>query len=518
MAPKLAQQHVSHQVAISSGKKEVTDPDMAGPGKMQLFTYYKPSLVGGTYWIDTCQSISAINAESLKEEKKSVFNHRKRPETAPDDLEFHKRLPQPFEVVAPQFSIPLDAITTHYPPDGHQDEGRVLPHIVFNDPHLPWERTVGTTDPFSDFTTLEPIVGSGGQPKMEGRESVPWLAVVTFDPEELLPTAADLNTLGIPVPQAHVGADGMLSTVPPSGAYPMTVAQYLNIKPNFRIDYSSDAQFVKLQASQEPMKAIFPTKDTFRKLFSNLEELGHLKSFAHVRNVNTTGMPDAGVDEQGLFSVIVSRRTGPVATKAADPNAKPQWLPLAGPKTQMVHLISIEHFDTTIGIDGDAAERIGLVSLFSWTYTALPPNPVNFMDSMIDLGAHTQFLTPDKAILDQISSTSAKVASSPKLVKRLQHGYVFTRWRTQSGEESVAWNRGPLVPVPVTSPPDATGAGMPHWPGSSNYGTDYQILDTDLGVMDVSTWIPRKVSLVAGRLTLSRLLISMAAWQDTCYW
>lgn len=47
-------------------------------------------------------------------------------------------LRQKFQVQAPQFSIDPKLVNTFYPPAGHQDEGRILPHIVFNDPHVPW--------------------------------------------------------------------------------------------------------------------------------------------------------------------------------------------------------------------------------------------------------------------------------------------------------------------------------------------------------------------------------------------
>lgn len=45
--------------------------------------------------------------------------------------------PQDFEVIAPQFSLPANSVHSHYPPDGHQDEARVLPHVIFNDPVSP---------------------------------------------------------------------------------------------------------------------------------------------------------------------------------------------------------------------------------------------------------------------------------------------------------------------------------------------------------------------------------------------
>jgi hypothetical protein len=468
---KLAHQHVVRRLAVES-ETDPTDPALVGQGMMKLYSFYEPSLVGADYWIDSFQKISVITDPKQPAQTKSVFNYSSLP-TPPADPTNTVRQMQTFEVVAPQFSIPLDDIDTHYPPDGHQDEGRVLPHIVFNDPHLPWERYPGKAAPF---------IG----PSTDKRESVPWLAVIVFDPEDLLLSAAEITALGIPtVPilSPDPTATASPTKVPPGGAYPMSVQQYLSMNRFCRVAYEVDSDWGvdangnplpdSIQVFQEGMTAIFPTKEMFKTLFGTKDLLEQNKSLAHVRNINTTGMPDAGVEETGLFSIIISRRTGPIN--------------LSAPKTQMAHLISIEHFDSTLDRiastdpndkDTSGIDRIGLVSLFSWTYTALPPNPVNFLDSMIAIGNSTQFLKPDQSIVDNVRKVSTKLAN------RLDSGYTFSRWRAQTGEETASFNRGPLVPAPVTSP--TTDKTKTAWPGTSNFGTDYQILDKDLGVMDLS--------------------------------
>jgi len=478
MASKLAHQHVARLLATDAqgAQGESTDPALVGQGMMKLYSFYEPSLVGGDYWIDAFQSISVTGVDN-KIQSKNVINYNSSdlPKPLPDPLpdpSTRVRQMQRFEVVQPQFSIPLEDITTHYPPDGHQDEGRVLPHVVLSDPHLPWERYPGREPPFNG-------------PQSNNRESAPWLAVVVFDPEELLLAADEITTLGIPT-MPIISVDGTAASptkVPPSGAYAMSVQEYLKIDRFSRVDYDDDPLFAEeLQTSQEATKVIFPTKDLFAQLFGTKDKsyMAQYTGLAHVRNINTTGMPDAGVEETGLFSLVVSRRTGP-------PN-------LTTPKTQMAHLISIEHFDDTIARTDNSTptsktNRIGLVSLFSWTYTALPPNPVNFLDSMINIGNTTQLMKPDQGIIDGLTTANPP---KPKLIKRLDSGYIFSRWRVQTGEETVAFNRGPLVPAPVTSP--TTDNSKIKWPGSSNYGTDYQILDTDLGVMDVSKSITSSAS------------------------
>jgi hypothetical protein len=371
---------------------------------------------------------------------------------------------------------------------------------VLSDPHLPWERYPGTlkVDPDKPSPFHGPLPGP-----LTGilRESVPWIAVIVFDPEELLLGQDDITSLGFPT-MPIIAVDGAAPSqikVPPSGAYPMTVSDYLKIDRLSRVEYEADPLFADkldpLTSSQEATKVIFPKKSLFKQLFPDLSTLETHKGLAHVRNINTTGMPDAGVEETGLFSLVISRRTGPVN--------------LTVPKTQMAHLISIEHFDSTITrTDTSTSTRIGLVSLFSWTYTALPPNPINFLDSMIAIGNSTQLIKPDQSILTSLTNAKA----STKLTNRLDQGYIFSRWRAQTGEETVAFNRGPLVPAPVTSPVNDTSKST--WPGSSNYGTDYQILDTDLGVMDISR---PSLPLLDTKLTNARLLICLATWKDACH-
>jgi hypothetical protein len=154
---------------------------------------------------------------------------------------------------------------------------------------------------------------------------VPWVAVLVFDPEELkllpeeiagLPIQQTL-TEGAPAMPVSLGAEQ--KTTPTSGAYPMNVAQFLTyFAPPDRANYekmkafpASAKEFARLLKSQESTSIIFPKRKLITDIFGatggNLEQHKHL---AHVRRVNTMGMPDAGTNEVGTFSVIVSHRTG----------------------------------------------------------------------------------------------------------------------------------------------------------------------------------------------------------------
>lgn len=150
MATSLPLQNIARLV-------EPTDPPLVGPGQMRLYNYYAPGLKAGDYEIEAEQLITA-QSDKWGTETLRVYN---RAVQTPDP---QVSKPQVFEVVAPQFNLDPKLINSYYPPDGHQDEGRILPHIVLNDPHLPWERAAGNS--FPDIV-------SSNQDKP--RNMVPWV-------------------------------------------------------------------------------------------------------------------------------------------------------------------------------------------------------------------------------------------------------------------------------------------------------------------------------------------------------
>ena len=81
--------------------------------------------------------------------------------------------------------------------------------------------------------------------------------------------------------------------------------------------------------------------------------------------------------------------------------------------------------------------------------------------------------------LDALSSAS-EVPVNVRLAKRLEDGYALQRYLLQTGEETVAFYRGPLTPNYVPTIDEAW------WPLQSNFSTDYQVLDTALGIMDIT--------------------------------
>jgi hypothetical protein len=165
------------------------------------------------------------------------------------------------------------------------------------------------------------------------RQQVPWLAVIGFDPlEELGLTPDELKSLpyreqksptgpAVPLPQKiPKSLDPATTKPPPTGAYSMTVAQYLNLftspdRPKYEVRPREFDPIIGGQdsTSKEVMNVIFPRKSLIRQLFgSKGENIEQHKFLAHARKINTQGMPDIDPadQEQGLFSVVFSHRTG----------------------------------------------------------------------------------------------------------------------------------------------------------------------------------------------------------------
>lgn len=84
--------------------------------------------------------------------------------------------------------------------------------------------------------------------------------------------------------------------------------------------------------------------------------------------------------------------------------------------------------------------------------------------------------------LTEMDPSSVKAQASQVLLDRLQMGYSFTRWRPETGEETAALNRGPLVPQQVQQMSPTTS----DLPDCSNTSKEFQILDQKTGLIDLS--------------------------------
>lgn len=264
-------------------------------------------------------------------------------------------------------------------------------------------------------------------------------AVIVFDPSELSITPADAKNLGL------VANDGSVVIksydplkLPTTGAFPMKVQEYF-ASITSRVKYEAvfadptNPDWLKMQASTEVTNVIFPTKARFSQLFGASNDttcsvLQQFKYLSHVRHINTMGFPDAGVEEEGYFSITISATMGDIKTKV--------------PKTQIAHLVSLEHLDATMidsnhGILSTSSDRIGLISLFSWTYTVIPEGP-SFVSEMENLRDTAQYLQPPLPLLQSLSQNASTQkdsnvkAASDYLLERKCSSWLVAFWLTSS--------------------------------------------------------------------------------------
>ncbi|KAJ9633786.1 hypothetical protein H2199_009233 [Coniosporium tulheliwenetii] len=463
--------HRRRNLAATPGEPGESDEvKLVAPGFMRLYSFYAPSLAAGPYSISASQVITPSNQGS-------------KTKSTP---------PQKFNVVAPQFTIPSDDVHSVYPPPGGEAMANTLPHIVFNDPHLPWERDLPPGNP---TPANKPSAGPS-QPEPDTSKA-PWLAVILFSQDELLHDASLVNSI---LPPPDPGTEHKQSE---TLSVPLSVAQLLATKRTY-VPFSQAAVGVNVSTRTE---AIFIKPDLFTALIcsqystsSSKEvfnppltptpaDLSRYQYLAHVRNVNTTHCLDAGVEDTGIYSAIFSHRTGPIGFKTTQNVA--------------VHLVSLEGWQKTTIPLTPKPEYVGLISLFSWTYRVLPDKAANFADLMKALGSpppkgefkgDDRLLRAPQALREMLNDTDASGKLIENMKARLLEGYSLVRYRTQTGETTVAYTRSPLTPVPV--PPGSVQAGQ------SNFGTDFQLLDPTLGIMDITystAWQLGKTLAIADR-------------------
>jgi hypothetical protein len=344
---------------------------------------------------------------------------------------------QDFRVVLPQYSIPHDAVESTYPPPGEGVEARTLPHVVFKDPHLPWYRGAN---------------GAGDDKDM--RNKVPWVALLSFTQDELLLE---------PWEKAQIFELGKKEETVQSETFSvkMTVRDLQslgNCVPIKTPENQDDPVY------EESTEVIFIKPDLFSKLFveSDKVNIRPFKYLSHVKKVGLEGMVSAVNGEVGTYGVTICHRAGVI-----DPER---------PTPIICHLVSIEFVQALSPVNSN---RIALTSLHSWTYNSFPKGAFNAFQTLKSLGEKT-FREVLRPVDVTKSDNPADAVLEEAITKRRQDGYSIVRHRTITGEETAAIFRGPMTPNFVESPL-RKGFLM-----SSNFGTDLQILDPDLSLMDIS--------------------------------
>ncbi|CAG7561961.1 unnamed protein product [Fusarium equiseti] len=133
------------------------------------------------------------------------------------------------------------------------------------------------------------------------------------------------------------------------------------------------------------------------------------------------------------LSVIVSHRLGPTNVVAPTPG--------------LVHLVSLQGIDETNFDEIAGKKYVLMTSLFSWTYTALPPGAPDVVSMLPYLGREGKCLTVLRT--DMVNDPKTKDAPSKptveEMVTRRQHdGYNLVHHRVITGEQTAAMYRAAL--------------------------------------------------------------------------
>ncbi|CAO2658404.1 Nn.00g061270.m01.CDS01 [Neocucurbitaria sp. VM-36] len=417
-------------------------PAPLAPGEQQLFSFYKPSLAAGEYTINVSQDVQSpaqppnrshgqINAQALKPQ----------PSTS-----------QSFRVSAPQFALPDNAVQSSYPPDGYGAPVETLPHLVLNDPHLPWER-VGSSKVTQDIT--------------DQRNSVPWLALLVFSQNELVLSDQELGDMfgqsaSVEKPTKQTATFQVAIQASELRKAPGVVFPVANHNDPETEDAMLNAIFLEPALFNELVRTY--GADGKPVGTQKQADITRYKYLAHVRNINTMGMPNVGTEEVGLFSVVLSHRTGP--------------LNLTAPTPVSVHLVSLEDIENMPAYPVPEGQRVALPSLYSWSYNCLPPDAPNLRSKLRHLGDGLNMLRVPNRVLDTLAK--AGDAYKKKVAARMSDGYTLTRYRLQSGEVSAALLRGAFTPANIPHPLSERFQSL------SLAGSDLEILDPSVGLMDIT--------------------------------
>ncbi|VUC25606.1 unnamed protein product [Clonostachys rosea] len=433
-----------------------TSPALA-PGEARISSYYLPSLPAGEYSLAIDQTITTPTKDAPK---KAVPATRK------------------IEVLAPAWALSAagngDSETTNaseeeaavvlsvFPASGQVAPSfRTLPHMVLRDAQIPWVRTVSKQT--SDLNN-----------------SIPWFALIVFSADELEVEEDDRKDY---FSAANASINGTLG-------WDITVDLLEKVNDPKLANFipkplPPDVQ-AKTRTSLIPVKA-----DVFAKLFPpnpkinpSAFDVSPYRFMSHVRTVATEGTLSAGIVADNdhdpklagtqTVSVIVSPRLGPTNVKVPTP--------------VLAHLVSLQGIDGRDPSSIKDKKHVLMTSLFSWTYTALPPGAPDVVSMLQYLGSEGKGLTvlrtdmvDDAATEEEKPPAEKKPSMMEEMITRRQNdGYNLVRHRVITGEQTAAMYRGPLTPTRVPYPLHNKISFQ------SNFGTDLQILDTNLGLMDIS--------------------------------
>jgi hypothetical protein len=306
---------------------------------LTFYDNYVPSLKAGEYEISVSQTLTVDTAKT----EQSGGNTGIPPHPDPIDP-----VAQTFLVNGPRFVIPQADIQRVFPPrHGAGRYHEYLPMIVLNKRALLWERQLTFPDSLH----------------IQDPYKYPWMALLVFTDDEL------------PGPRrAHV---------PPGGQQNPTRSTSLPLNeivadqtPGPPADVQGPS--IRLEDDEDPAKIHANVIDVPAETFVNLvPSLADLCFLSHVREVSTDDKEPQNLKHEGWYSVVIANRFA-----AAPPKNS------TGALTNVVHLVSLEGFESLLGMDAPVKptkDFVRMISLASWTYTCLQDLSENFKQLMLDL-------------------------------------------------------------------------------------------------------------------------------------
>jgi hypothetical protein len=346
-------------------------------GTIQLYDRYVPGLAAGAYQLTVTQAITGL-----------------------DTGNYLGPYAQAFTVTGPRFALdPTDLGEVYPPADSNGVYGSILPSVVLNRRTLPWERAIAA-DP-----------------------TIPWLALLAFQPGEVVPDPA---------------TGQLLST--------STVAQFLTASPGVLVPAIAPASLAADVLASTVTSVVVPLP-TFTALAPSLTEAALL---AHARQTDTADQADSAAVSDGWYTVVIGNRF-PDSTVAADGSGS----------STLACLVSLEGLTACLPgasggpVTGTGSQSVRLAVLASWSFVC------NAADqSFAGLTAYLAGAAggDPTALLPRIPVPAGTPASAA--VTRLAEGYAPLAYHVASGEDTFAWYRGPLaavVPQPMPAPADGTG-------------------------------------------------------------
>ena len=303
-----------------------------------------------------------------------------------------------FAVKGPRFTLPQDACSTVFPPDGSRGEfSDCVPHVVLTNRSLPWTRA---SSPQED----------------------PWLALLLFD-------EADAS------PLPHVVTRPIAELVTPKE---LDVASYGDAGHTAGQEF----QFDDWEPRDTPCQTIDVPVATFRDIAPALAELQWL---THVRRVSPDAKAGTRAPDTLDYAVVFGNRR-PI------PNTR-----CTAHLVSLEHMGGFLPTDnyTKVAVarrDGGPASLVRLVTLANWSFTSI--DPAETFTGLLQRVSVGPLARPFSGRANSVAAADVRNAFGL--------GYTAVTHHTRAGDRAVSWYRGPFVPfnvsgrVTVPPRPDAT--------------------------------------------------------------